>query len=187
MTKQSVVLLGVMPALVLLVSVTHSQGQQGNRFSSTVPTISALPQTVNSPPNNPLTTDKSALGKLLFWDPILSGNRDVACATCHHPFNAYAEDRDLSIGVNGVGYGRNRRFQPPNSMPFVKRNSPTMVNVGFNGINQTGEYNPANAPMFWDIRVRSLEPRRSSRSRRSRRCAETRIPKTRRSRRSWPD
>jgi len=157
MTKQSVVLLGVMPALVLLVSVTHSQGQQGDRFSSTVPTISALPQTVNSPPNNPLTTDKSALGKLLFWDPILSGNRDVACATCHHPFNAYAEDRDLSIGVNGVGYGRNRRFQPSNSMPFVKRNSPTMVNVGFNGINQTGEYNPANAPMFWDIRVRSLE------------------------------
>ena len=71
--------------------------------------------------------------------------------------NAYAEDRDLSIGVNGVGYGRNRRFQPPNSIPFVKRNSPTMVNVGFNGINQAGEYNPANAPMFWDIRVRSLE------------------------------
>ena len=71
--------------------------------------------------------------------------------------NAYAEDRDLSIGVNGVGFGRNRRFQSPNSIPFVKRNSPTMLNVGFNGINQAGEYNPANAPMFWDMRVRSLE------------------------------
>lgn len=25
------------------------------------------------------------LGRLLFWDPILSGSRDTACATCHHP------------------------------------------------------------------------------------------------------
>ena len=156
MMKRSVVLLGLMPAFVLLVSATHSQGQRSDRFS-TVPTISALPQSVNAPPDNPITADKIALGKLLFWDPILSGNRDVACATCHHPLNAYADDRDLSIGVNGAGYGRKRRFQPPNSIPFVKRNSPTMVNVGFNGITQAGEYNPANAPMFWDVRVRSLE------------------------------
>jgi cytochrome c peroxidase len=145
-----------MPALVLLVSATHSLGQRGDLVSPR-PTISARPQLMKAPPDNPLTAEKIALGKLLFWDPILSGKKDVACATCHHPFNAYAEDRDLSIGVNGAGYGRNRRFQPPNSIPFVKRNSPTMVNVGFNGINQAGEYNPANAPMFWDMRVKSLE------------------------------
>ena len=157
MTKQSVVLLGVTSALVLLVSATDSLGQRNDLFFSTRPTISALPQSAKAPPDNQLTADKIALGKLLFWDPILSGNRDVACATCHHPFNAYAENRDLSIGVNGVGYGRNRRFQPPNSIPFVKRNSPTLVNVGFNGINQAGQYNPTNAPMFWDMRVRSLE------------------------------
>ena len=142
---------------MLLASAADSQGQRSDRFSSTEPTISALPQSVNAPPDNRLTADKIALGKLLFWDPILSGNRDVACVTCHHPLNAYAEGRDLSIGVNGVGYGRSRRFQVPNSIPFVKRNSPTLVNVGFNGINQAGEYNPTIAPMFWDIRVRSLE------------------------------
>jgi cytochrome c peroxidase len=157
MAKQTVVLLGVMPALVLLVSATHSMGQRGDPFPPARPTISALPQSVNAPPDNPLTAEKIALGKLLFWDPILSGNRDVACATCHHPLNAYAEDRDLSIGVNGAGYGRNRRFQTPNAIPFVKRNSPTMVNVGFNGINQASAYSPSNAPMFWDMRVRSLE------------------------------
>ena len=50
----------------------------------------------------------------------------------------YAEDRDISIGVNGAGFGRSRRFQSPNSIPFVKRNSPTMLNVGFNGVDQTG-------------------------------------------------
>ena len=159
MAKRSVVLLGLTSAVALLVWATDSQGQrrERDRFSSTRPTISALPQSVSAPPDNPLTADKIALGKLLFWDPILSGNRDVACATCHHPRNAYAEDRDLSIGVNGVGYGRNRRFQLPNAIPFVKRNSQTMVNVGFNGINQAGEYSPADAPMFWDMRVKSLE------------------------------
>ena len=159
MSKRSTVLLGMLTSALLLVSVTDSLGQRRDRdrFSSTRPTISALPQLMKAPADNPLTEDKIALGKLLFWDPILSGNRDVACATCHHPRNAYAEDRDVSIGVNGVGYGRNRRFQSPNSIPFVKRNSPTMVNVGFNGISQAGEYSPANAPMFWDMRVKSLE------------------------------
>src|SRR5262245_16487056 len=154
--KRSGVLWGVMPGLVLLVSATHSLGQRGDLVTPR-PTISALPQSVDAPPDNPLTKEKIALGKLLFWDPILSGNKDVACATCHHPSKAYAEDRDLSIGVNGAGFGRNRKFQAPNAIPFVKRNSPTMVNVGFNGINQAGAYSPANAPMFWDMRVKSLE------------------------------
>ncbi len=112
---------------------------------------------MNAPADNPNTADKVALGRLLFWDPILSGNRDVACASCHHPRSGYAEDRDLSIGVNGVGFGSRRRFQSPNSIPFVKRNSPTMLNVGFAGSNKAGEYAPAAAPMFWDMRVASLE------------------------------
>jgi cytochrome c peroxidase len=81
----------------------------------------------------------------------------VACASCHHPRFGYAENRDLSIGVNGVGLGENRRFASPNAVPFVKRNSQTLLNVGFNGINRAGQYNPARAPMFWDLRVTSLE------------------------------
>ena len=150
MSKRSAVLAGLTTGLLLLLSPADGQGQGQNPFS-------ALPQTVDAPPDNPLTADKVALGKLLFWDPILSGHRDVACASCHHPRAGYAEDRDLSIGVNGIGFGRNRRFQSPNSIPFVKRNSPTMLNVAFNGVDQTGRYTPAAAPMFWDMRVRSLE------------------------------
>jgi cytochrome c peroxidase len=41
------------------------------------------------------------LGRLLFWDPILSGHKDIACATCHHPDFAYADGRDLSRGTAG--------------------------------------------------------------------------------------
>ena len=39
---------------------------------------------------------------MLFWDPVLSGNRDTACATCHHPDFAYADGRDLSGTVQAA-------------------------------------------------------------------------------------
>jgi cytochrome c peroxidase len=120
-------------------------------------TFSALPQSVVSPPDNPSTPDKVALGRLLFWDPVLSGGEDVACATCHHPSTGYTDHRDVPIGAHGVGLGPDRRFPPGNQIPFVRRNSPTVLNAAFNGIDSTGHYDPAAAPMFWDSRVAGLE------------------------------
>jgi len=146
-------MLGGSATLFLLLYPVLEGQSQGRRQEA----LSSLPQYVNAPSDNPLSADRVALGRLLFWDPILSGNRDVACASCHHPRFGYAENRDLSIGVNGVGLGENRRFASPNAIPFVKRNSQTLLNVGFNGINRAGQYNPAAAPMFWDLRVTSLE------------------------------
>ena len=115
-------------------------------------TVSALPLTQEAPGYNPTTPEKVELGRLLFWDPLLSGPQDVACATCHHPVNGYAEDRDLSLGVSGTGLGRFRR-----DGTLVKRNSPTVLNVAFNGIDQSGSYDPTTAVAFWDNRIRSLE------------------------------
>lgn len=103
------------------------------------------------------STETIALGKALFWDPILSGKRDVSCATCHHPDNGYADNLDLSIGINAVGLGRNRHFLSPNTFAFVKRNAQTILNTAFNGMDANGNVNPATAPMFWDSRVRILE------------------------------
>lgn len=117
----------------------------------------ALPTTIKSPKTNPSTSAKINLGRLLFFDPILSGGRDVACATCHHPNNGYAEYRDMSIGVNGKGFGSKRTFNEPNTIPFVKRNAHTILNTAYNGINTANQYVPENAPMFWDLRVLSLE------------------------------
>ncbi len=94
---------------------------------------------------------------MLFFDPILSGNKDVACATCHHPNTGYAEFLDISIGTNAKGLGSSRKFNTPNDIPFVKRNSQTIINTAFNGINTYNKYNPEDAPMFWDDRVKSLE------------------------------
>src|SRR5262245_28089464 len=103
-------------------------------------TFGALPLTARSPADNPSTPEKVALGRLLFWDPILSGGKDVACATCHDPRNGYSDHRGLSLGVHAA-----------------KRNSPTVLNAAFNGITSAGEHDPAKAPMFWDSRARGLE------------------------------
>ncbi|WP_298536833.1 cytochrome c peroxidase [uncultured Algibacter sp.] len=116
-----------------------------------------LPDKVKHPDNNKPNEDKINLGKLLFYDPILSGNKDVACATCHHPEFGYAESLDLSIGVNGNGLGTERKFKTPNTIPRVKRNAHTILNTAFNGIDINSNYTPLNSPMFWDARENSLE------------------------------
>ena len=119
--------------------------------------VDALPKIIKSPKTNPSSPEKIALGKSLFYDPIMSGNKDVACATCHHPNNGYAEFRDISIGANGIGLGSKRKFRKPNEIPFVKRNAHTILNTAFNGMDNSNQYVPENAPMFWDVRVLSLE------------------------------
>ena len=142
-----------------------SEGQMGgrdrggNRFEGPIADfpLTALPREFATPPDNLQTPEKVELGRLLFWDPILSGNQKVACGTCHHPDFGYAEDLDLSIGVDGAGLGGDRRFVSADPIPFVKRNSQTVLNTAFNGIDLEGEYDPAAAPMFWDDRARGLE------------------------------
>jgi cytochrome c peroxidase len=119
--------------------------------------ISALPEDYLSPADNPTTAEKIELGRLLFYDPVLSGSKDVACASCHHPEFGYAVSLPLSIGVNGHGLGGQRRFNAKNDIPFTKRNSQTLLNTAFNGIDENGNYKPDDAPMFWDLRAKSLE------------------------------
>ncbi len=151
----------VLLMLVLVITSCNSENKKNTQVYTRVvkidTRINALPLEIKSPLNNPQSDEKINLGRLLFFDPILSGDKDVACATCHHPDNGYAEFRDLSIGANGKGFGINRTFNKPNSIPFVKRNAHTVLNTAFNGINPSNKYNPETAPMFWDSRVNSLE------------------------------
>lgn len=46
-----------------------------------------------------------ALGEALFYDKIMSGPRDVACATCHAPQLATADNRPVNAGIHGTGIG----------------------------------------------------------------------------------
>ncbi len=119
--------------------------------------LAALPLRSPEPADNPATAARIALGRLLFFDPILSSTREVACATCHNPRFGWADGRATPIGIGGIGDGPARTFHAPDSLPLLTRNVPTVLNVGFNGVVTGVPPDPASAPMFWDSRERSLE------------------------------
>jgi cytochrome c peroxidase len=75
--------------------------------------------------------DEAALGQLLFYDPILSGNKEVACATCHHPAFGTGDGLSLSLGDGGSGLGLNRIVDAAN-LPEqrVPRNAQPLFNLG---------------------------------------------------------
>lgn len=158
-----------------------SSGRDRRTGAAVLVAIAATIATLGSPAaaqtahdTSPPDADNMAeLGRLLFWDPILSGDRDVSCATCHHPDFAYADGRALSLGAGAVGLGPERVDASNGRIPGVRRNSPTVLNTGFNGLDRgrrrrgpdvrtafdgtVASVDQTRAPMFWDNRVRSLE------------------------------
>jgi len=76
--------------------------------------------------------DRVALGRLLFHDPVLSGNRNIACATCHHSTLASADGQSLGVGEGGTGLGaERRRAEHRTSLKHrVPRHSPALFNLG---------------------------------------------------------
>ncbi|SIO52776.1 cytochrome-c peroxidase [Chitinophaga niabensis] len=150
-------LLGIYFVVLLFACQGETKPAAAKKEPLSLGSIDALPATYRSPAENPSTVEKIELGRLLFYDPVLSGGRDVSCATCHHPDFGYAESLDLSIGVNGKGLGEHRKFNFKNNIPFTKRNSQSLLNIAFNGIGTDGHYTPEDAPMFWDLRAKGLE------------------------------
>ncbi|MDX1503353.1 MAG: cytochrome c peroxidase [Thermoanaerobaculia bacterium] len=75
---------------------------------------------------------KVELGRLLFFDKILSGNRNISCATCHHPLAATGDGLSLPVGEGGRGLagardtGRGRHA----IVERVPRNAPALFNLG---------------------------------------------------------
>lgn len=68
------------------------------------------------PPDNVLTSERIALGKRLFYDPVLSKDSTRSCASCHHPQFAFSDTTAVSLGVeNRIG----------------TRNSPSLANVAY--------------------------------------------------------
>ena len=86
-----------------------------------------------------------ALGQALMFDKVLSGNRDIACATCHLPSEHTTDGLPLAIGTGGTGLGPSRTLGP--GRQFVPRNAPSLLNTGL-GLFY----------VFWDGRVARFGP-----------------------------
>lgn len=81
--------------------------------------------------NRDLKREVAVLGKMLFFDPVLSGNHARACVSCHIPSKAFTDGKikSMAFGANGE----------------IARNAPTLINSGF------------QKSQFWDQRVHFIE------------------------------
>ena len=79
-----------------------------------------------------LDPDIVELGRFLFFDEEMSGNRNISCATCHHPLFATTDALSLSVGEGGEGLGpaRNTGSGPSRVRARVARNAPALFNLG---------------------------------------------------------
>ena len=82
------------------------------------------------PANNVNTPERVELGKILFFDPHISGNGSMSCATCHNPSLGWSDGLKTAVGMNGK---------------VLKRATPTIVNTAY------------NTQFMWDGRKKSLE------------------------------
>ena len=105
----------------------------GAGASSVLPAYSGLQREFPAL-NGDTSPEKAKLGRLLFFDPILSKNQDMSCATCHNPSLGFSDGLQTAKGSDG------------SSLP---RNTPTLWNAGY------------STKLFWDGRADSLEAQMS--------------------------
>lgn len=84
------------------------------------------------------------LGRFLFFDTELSGNRNTSCATCHHPAFGAGDGLSVSFGSGGLGLGADRQLADGELIP---RNAPEIFNRA----------DPLWRSMFWDSRVELVD------------------------------
>ncbi|OOG69848.1 cytochrome-c peroxidase [Flavobacterium sp. A45] len=82
-------------------------------------------------PDYKTTKEKIELGKMLFNDPVLSGNNTRSCASCHHSNKAFTDGLEKAVSLDGK--------------QMIKRNTPTLSNIAF------------QRSFFYDSRVNYLE------------------------------
>jgi cytochrome c peroxidase len=82
------------------------------------------------PKDNPTTPAKVELGRMLYYEPRISGNGTISCSTCHNPALGWADGLAKGIGINGTKLGRS---------------SPTVANAAYYDVQ------------FWDGRAATLE------------------------------
>lgn len=95
-------------------------------------TGAVLPAPLADDDFQPFDAERAALGQLLFYDKILSGNRNVSCGTCHNHDHGTGDGLSLGVGDGGVGLGPKRVILPGRDHPDkrVPRNANALFNLG---------------------------------------------------------
>lgn len=121
-------LAGIMVLVIAMVLMSNAA-----RGSDTKP---PLPPALGEDDFLPFDENRAALGRLLFYDPVLSGNRNISCGTCHHHDLASADALPLGVGEGGEGIGRKRTTGEGSERidRRVPRNSPALFNLGHRDI-----------------------------------------------------
>jgi len=92
----------------------------------------SLPEPLTADDFLPFDRQQAKIGQLLFYDKILSGNRNIACSTCHHPEFGTSDGLSLGIGEGGVGLGPTRTAGKGDDRikKRIPRNAPGLWNLG---------------------------------------------------------
>ncbi|MCH2251451.1 MAG: cytochrome-c peroxidase, partial [Cognatishimia sp.] len=96
-----------------------------------------LPEPLTASDFLPHSPEKAEIGRLLFYDKILSGNRNISCGTCHHPAFGTSDGLSLGLGEGGVGLGP-KRVSETGENPVIRRvprNAPALWNLGHKDID----------------------------------------------------
>jgi cytochrome c peroxidase len=109
--------------LIVTTSAAVMMNISGSAFAADVD----FPDAINTP-----NDAKVELGKLLMFDKILSGNKNISCATCHHSLTDTGDGLSLPVGEggNGLGVTRNTGLKKHAVHERVPRNAPPVFNLG---------------------------------------------------------
>ncbi|MEM7440624.1 MAG: cytochrome c peroxidase [Pseudomonadota bacterium] len=91
-----------------------------------------LPASLGDKDFRPVSPLQAKIGQLLFYDKILSGNRNISCGTCHHHDHAGSDGLSLGIGEGGAGVGPLRVGESDSGRirKRLPRNAPALWNLG---------------------------------------------------------
>jgi len=109
MKKLVVAIVLVFPLLFVACDKGEDETPAATPYTLVIP--EGLPP-MNIPSNNPLTVEGVALGKRLFYDPILSGDNTQSCASCHLQEYGFTDPNQFSTGITG-------EQSPRNAMPLI--------------------------------------------------------------------
>ena len=109
-------------ALIITSLSVHAADKKADPYLRPIP--------VPYPADNAPTAARVELGKMLFFDPRLSGSEWISCATCHNPALSWSDGLPTMIG---------------NAMAKGNRSTPTILNTAYNQIQ------------YWDGRAKTLE------------------------------